>query len=180
MVQNKMMWVCAWYMRPRKRGRGRKGETGCFHLVDNPVRLPLPGGTHWSPPQHVVSTRRHLSGWDDSAEDQPQTGRHNPPTPSLTSHHQCCPGHKRHIPVQRARRPPVWRRQLVEASANRDATGLPECTVNSRQREKHSDTHTHRLPKPVLQASCGYKLQPFTIQTVHNMSVVHLRYGLTF
>lgn len=100
-------------------------------------------------------TSRHLSGWDDSAEDQPQTGRYNPTTPSLTSHHQCCPGHGGHLLVQSARRPPVWRRQLVEAAANRDVTGLPECTVNSIQREI-TLRHTHIHLKSNRHFSLGF------------------------
>lgn len=153
--------------RGRRRGRSRGRETECFHLVGNPVRLPPPDGTHWSPsptPQPAVSAassdcervkarereRRRLPvcvcvrvcGMSQQWMSLRQTD-----TISPTSPHQRCPGYKGHIPGAACKTTPC-----VEETAGggcsraelRLDTGRMEqsvnCQFNSRRKKK---THTN-------------------------------------
>ncbi|KAM7381906.1 hypothetical protein PAMA_012658 [Pampus argenteus] len=111
-------------------------------LVHSAASRMAPGGhgsvqhpAHFQPGKYYSS---HLSMGPHSAVDEPQT--------DSAPLYQCTTWGTRGISrVQRARRPPVWRRQLAEAAANRAAIGR-----NEEEERAHGDFAVFFPPKTPL------------------------------
>lgn len=155
--------------RGRRRGRSRGRETECFHLVGNPVRLPPPDGTHWSPsptPQPAVSAassdcervkarereREETLAcvcvcpclWDESAVDEPQTDRHDPPhltSPALPRVQGAHPGCSVQDDPLRGG-DSWWRLQPSRAAIGHREDGA-ECKLSIQFKEKKKNAHTN-------------------------------------
>lgn len=104
--------------------------TGCHpRLLSLP---PLKSVREWK--REREETLACVCVWDESAVDEPQTD-----PPHLTSATQGTRGTSR---VQRARRPPVCRRQLVEAAASWAVIGCREEGVECKLSFQEKNAHT--------------------------------------